>query len=313
MQKSEILFLVGPTAAGKTLTGLHLARKINAEIISCDSMQIYKGTDIITSKPPSALRKKIKHHLISIVSPEKEYNVARYYRDALKKIKEIIKKGRTPLFVGGTGLYLSILLDGIFKLSTENKIIRRKLYEEAGLKGSGYLYKRLKEVDPEAALKIHPNDTRRIVRALEVFEATGKPISQLQKERKGLIDEYAIRIFCLNMERDKLYRRIEKRIDTMFNQGLLAEVRRLLKLKLSKTAQPAIGIKELKGYFADFYDLDKAKSLMKKNTRNYAKRQLTWFRKDKRIEWLEVRDKETPASVAARIFKILFEPSLVSR
>jgi len=305
MQKPEILFLVGPTAAGKTLAGLQLGKKINAEIISCDSMQVYKGMDIITSKPPAALRKKIKHHLISMISPEKEYNVARYYRDALKKIKEIIKKGKTPLFVGGTGLYLSILLDGIFKLSTENKIIRRKLYEEAGLKGSCYLYKRLKEVDPEAALKIHPNDTRRIVRALEVFQVTGKPISRLQKERRGLSDEYAVRIFCLNMERDKLYSRIEKRIDTMFNQGLLAEVRRLLKLKLSKTAQSAIGIRGLKGYFAGLCDLDKAKSLMKKDTRNYAKRQLTWFRKDKRIEWLEVRDKETPASVANKIYKKL--------
>jgi len=305
MQKPEILFLVGPTAAGKTLTGLHLARKINAEIISCDSMQIYKGMDIITSKPPSALRKKIKHHLISMVSAEKEYNVARYYRDALKKIKEIIKKGKTPLFVGGTGLYMSVLLDGIFKAKAENKIIRRKLYEEAGLKGSGYLYKRLKKVDPEVALKIHPNDTRRIVRALEVFQVTGKPISWLQKERRGLSDEYAVRIFCLDMERGKLYHRIEKRIDTMFNQGLLAEVKRLLKLNLSKTARLAIGIRELEGCFAGLYDLDKAKSLMKKNTRNYAKRQLTWFRKDKRIEWLGVRDKETPASVANKIYKKL--------
>jgi len=302
MQKPEIIFLVGPTSVGKTQTAVNLAKKIDAEIISCDSMQIYKGMDILTSKPPAALRKKAKHHLISMASPEKEYNVARYRQDALKKIKEIIKKGKTPLFVGGTGLYMSILLEGIFKAKTENKNIRKKLYQQAETKGSSYLYKRLQRVDPLAALKIHPNDTRRIVRALEVFEETGKPISYLQKERRGLSDEYAVRIFCLNMERQKLYQRIERRIDAMFNQGLLSEVRRLLKLKLSKTAKFAIGIKELKDYLDGLYALEEAKRLMNKNTRNYAKRQLTWFRKDKRIEWLEVRDKEPPASVANRIY-----------
>jgi len=305
MQKPRIIFLVGPTAVGKTQTAMQLAQKINAEIISCDSMQIYKGMDILTSKSSSSIRKKIKHHLISIVSPGKDYNVARYYQDALKKIKEIIKKGKTPLFVGGTGLYMSILLDGIFKLKTESKFIRKKLYQEAEIKGSSYLYKRLKRIDPQAALKIHLHDTRRIVRALEVFAVTGRPISVLQKERKGLFAKHKVRIFCLNMERNKLYSRIERRIDAMFNQGLLAEVKRLLKLNLSQTARPAIGIKELEGYLVGLYDLDEARRLMKKNTRNYAKRQLTWFRKDKRIEWIKVRDKQTPASVANRIYKKL--------
>jgi len=305
MQKPEIIFLVGPTSVGKTLAAVNLAKKINAEIISCDSMQIYKGMDILTSKPPAGLRKKVKHHLINMVSPTKEYNVARFRKDALGKIKEIIKKGKTPLFVGGTGLYMSILLDGIFKTRTENKTIRKKLYQEAESKGSSYLYKRLKEVDPQAAKKIHPNDTRRIVRALEVFEVTGKTISQLQRERRGLNDEYAVKIFCLNMERQKLYSRIEQRIDKMFKQGVLAEVRKLLRLKLSKTARYAIGINELRGYFNGLYDLAEAKCLMKKNTRNYAKRQLTWFRKDKRIEWIVVGKKENPASVAKRIYKML--------
>jgi tRNA dimethylallyltransferase len=306
MQKPEILFLVGPTALGKTEVAVRLARKINAEIISCDSMQVYKGMDILTSKPEAPLRKKIKHHLISVVSPEKEYNVARYCRDACKKIKEILKRGRRPLFAGGTGLYMSILLDGIFKAKAENKIIRKKLYQEAELKGSVYLYKRLKKVDPEVALKIHPNDARRIVRALEVFQVTGKPISSLQKQRRGLGAEYGLRIFCLDMERQKLYSRIEKRIDRMFKQGLLAEVKRLLKLNLSKTACPAIGIRELAGYFAGSYDLDEAKWLIKKNTRNYAKRQLTWFRKDKRIEWIQVNGQQTPDSVANIIYKKLW-------
>ena len=305
MQKAEIIFLVGPTAVGKTETAIHLAKKIDAEIISCDSMQIYQGMDIITAKPSLALRKKSAQHLIDVVAPTFEYNVFRYRREALKKIKEIIKKGKTPLFAGGTGLYMSILLDGIFKFRAENRIIRRRLYKVAEAGGGGYLYKRLQKVDPASSLKIHPNDIRRIVRALEVFAATGKQISQLQKQRKGLSDEYAVRIFCLNMERNKLYRRIEKRIDKMFKHGLLREVKGLLKLNLSKTALPAIGIKEMEGYLAGLYDLEEARRLIKKNTRNYAKRQLTWFRRDKRIEWIRLSDKETPASVANRIYKKL--------
>ena len=304
-KKNKIIFIVGPTAVGKTEVAVRLAGKINAEIISCDSMQVYKGMDIITSKPTPILRKKTPHHLINIVSPTREYNVSRYRQEALEKIRGVLKKGKIPLFVGGTGLYMSILVDGIFKAGPQSKSIRKRLYKEAKRLGSEYLYRRLQQVDPAAAAKIHPNDTKRIIRALEVFQICGKPISQLQKERKGLFDEYEVRFFCLNMERDKLYGRIEKRIDKMFNHGLLAEVKKLLKLRLSKTASCAIGIRELKEYLEGLYDLEEAKRLMKKNTRNYAKRQLTWFRKDKRIEWLEIGDKETPMQVAERIVEKL--------
>lgn len=318
--KSKIIFLVGPTAVGKTAIAVKLAGKIsamlcggcaknfggNAEIISCDSMQIYRGMDIITSKPSAALRKKTAHHLIDINSPEKEYNVARYYKEAGKKIKAIIKRGGFPLFVGGTGLYVSTLVNGIFKDKAQNKNIRSRLYQEAEKHGSPYLYKKLKKVDPHAALKIHPNDTRRIVRALEVFETTGKPISQLQKQRRGLADEYDVKIFCLNMPRDRLYQRIDERVDKMFKYGLVKEVKKLLKLKLSKTASFAIGIKELKGYFTGAYDLEEAKRMIKQNTRNYAKRQLTWFRKDKRIKWIEVNASESPEEAAKKIWNELY-------
>jgi tRNA dimethylallyltransferase len=299
MPKAEIIFLAGPTASGKTSAAVKLAKKLNAKIISCDSMQVYKGMDILTSKP------RLKEHLVSIVSPEKEYDVARFSHDALKKMKDILRKGKTPLFVGGTGLYISILLDGIFKAKAEDKIIRDKLYKQAGSKGSIYLHQKLKVVDPQAAAKIHPNDTRRIVRALEVFKVTGKPISQLQKERKGLYDAYRVRIFCLDMPREKLYQRIDRRVEKMFREGLIPEVRRLLKLKLSRTARYAIGINELQGYFAGSYGLPAAKELMQKNTRNYAKRQLTWFRKDKRIEWIHLTAKDTPATTANKIYKKL--------
>jgi tRNA dimethylallyltransferase len=261
--------------------------------------------DIITSKPSLNLRKQIPHHLIDIISAQKEYNVSQFRSAALKKIKEIIQRKKIPLLVGGTGLYMAILLDGIFKAKTENIEVRNRLYRTAQKYGSAYLYGRLKKVDPAAAAKIHPHDTRRIVRALEVFEATGKPISELQKQRKGLRSEYEPKIFCLNMERDKLYQRIDARVDKMFAQGLLKEAKKLLKMKLSKTAAYAIGLRELKGYFEGLYDLQETKRLMKRNSRHYALRQLTWFRKDKRIKWIEVSGRQAPEETANAILDIL--------
>lgn len=305
--KPKVIFLVGPTAVGKSEVAVRLAKKINAEIISCDSMQLYKGMDIITSKPAPALRKMIKHHLLGMVSPFGKYDVSRYRQDALIKVKEIIKKGKIPLFVGGTGLYMSIIIDGIFEAGPVNKQISARLYKQVEKFGSGYLYAGLKKIDPEAAAKIHPHDARRLIRALEVFHATGKPISLLQKQRVGLDKEYTPKIFCLNMPRQDLYLRIERRIDKMFRQGLLNEVRRLVKLKLSRTASGAIGIKELKGYLEGAYDLKEATRLLKRNTRLYAKRQLTWFRKDKRINWIEISDKEKPEHIAKKVLQEILQ------
>ncbi|MDD5027499.1 MAG: tRNA (adenosine(37)-N6)-dimethylallyltransferase MiaA [Candidatus Omnitrophica bacterium] len=306
MPLKRVVFLVGPTAVGKTRIAVELAAKINAEIISCDSMQIYKGMGIITSKPQAFLRRKIKHHLIGMVLPEEEYNVSKYRQEALKKIKEIIRKGKTPLFCGGTGLYVSILIDGIFKARAQNPALRKKLYRQFKKYGRDYLYKKLKRLDHKAAENIHPNDIKRTIRALEVFETTGKPISRLQQEREGLNKNYDIKIFCLNMERSVLYKRIDIRVDKMFRAGLLKETRRLLKKKLGKTSRYAIGLNESAGYFEGKYDLAEAKRLIKRNTRHYAKRQLTWFRKDKRIQWLNILDKDTPAKVAKRLWKELY-------
>lgn len=305
VNSKRIIFIVGPTAVGKTEVASCLAKELNGEIISCDSMQVYKGMDIITSKPSGALRKKAPHHLIGIISPDKEYNVSRYYKEATRKVKEIRKKGKAPLIVGGTGLYMSVLLDGIFKFNGKGSAIRNRLYKEGLKRGSGYLYDKLKKIDSIAASKIHPHDTRRIVRALEVYEATGMPISVLQKQRRGLADEYEIKIFCLNTERNKLYKRVDERVEKMFAKGLAAEVKKLLKLRLSKTARFAIGIKEVAGLLDGSLSPKEAKSLMQKNTRNYAKRQLTWFRKDKRITWVEIKDREKPQEVANRIWKEL--------
>lgn len=299
----RIYFLVGPTAVGKSQIAVWLAKKMNAEIISCDSMQIYKGMSIVTSWPCRSILKAVPHHLIGLVDAGKNYNVSRYRRQALEKIKDITARGKRPLLVGGSGLYVSILIDGIFKSPAHSPAIRQKLYKQAERFGSVYLHDKLKKADPQAALKIHPNDAKRIIRALEVFYKTGKPISELQKQRRGLSDEYALNMFCVNMPKDLLYERIGQRVDSMFRHGLLKQVKNLLKAKLGTTASMAIGISEVRGYVNGEYDLAEAKRLMKRNTCLYAKRQLTWFRKDRRIKWIDVNASEKPKETALRIWK----------
>lgn len=299
--KQKVVFLVGPTAVGKSRTGICLAKKIKAEIISCDSMQVYKGMEIISSQPSLSERKEIPHHLIGIVPASKDYNVSVYRKKALLCMKEIIERGNIPLFVGGTGLYMSVVIDGIFNKKAEDLKLRQRLYAQASEYGNEVLYERLKSVDAAAAAKIHVNDLKRIVRALEVFVVTGKPISQLQKKRRGIFDKFDVRLFCLNMERSLLYEKIEERVEKMFQEGIVNEIKQLLKKKLGRTAQCAIGVRELKGYFNGEYDLEEAKRLIIRNTCLYSKRQITWFRKDKRIKWVEVSRRESQEKIAERI------------
>ncbi|MDD5281962.1 MAG: tRNA (adenosine(37)-N6)-dimethylallyltransferase MiaA [Candidatus Omnitrophica bacterium] len=305
MLKKKIFFLIGPTAIGKTLIAIHLAKKINAEIISCDSMQVYSSMDIVTSQPAYAQRKKVKHHLLGVINPAKEYNVSRYRKDALSICSQLFSKGKIPLFVGGSGLYYSIVIDGLFPAAPEDKLIRAKLYKQLSLKGNRYLYEKLAKIDPLSARRIHPNDSRRIIRSLEVYMKTGMPLSVLQKGRVGLGAGYEIKILALNMDRQALYNKIDQRVSKMFRAGLIKEVSRLLKHKLSRTAKCAIGIRELEGYFNGEYSLKEAKRLIQRNSRHYAKRQLTWFRRDKRIQWIVIKDKETHREVARRIWKKL--------
>jgi tRNA dimethylallyltransferase len=284
--KPRIFFLVGPTASGKTALSLVLAKVLKADIISCDSMQVYRGMDILTSKPSVRERGRIRHYCMDVVSPAQDFNVSRYRLRALKAVKEILERRRLPLFVGGSGLYMSVVVDGIFRKRTEDEGVRGKLFCEAQENGSQFLHERLIRVDPDAANKIHPNDARRIIRALEVFAVTGKTISAMQSTRTGLWEKYDIRIFCLDLPRETLYRRIDARVEKMFAGGFVDEVKRLARRKLGRTAGCAIGINEVKGYLSGAYGLETAKQLVKRNTRLYAKRQLTWFRKDKRIVWI---------------------------
>lgn len=297
---NEIIFIVGATATGKTEITYQLAKTIRAEIISCDSMVFYKEPAIITSKPPQYMLDSVKHHFVGIISVKDAYNVFDYYVSATKKIKDLFKNNIPVIVCGGSGLYIKALLDGVFKGAGQDADLRKKLEEQAQKYGKEYLHEELKKVDPQTAGRV--NDLRRIIRALEVYSLTGVPLSQKKQEAKGLWGNLPIKIFGLNFKREKLYERINKRVDVMFENGAIQEVESLLKLNLSSTSKKIIGINEISGYLKGEYNIEQAKELMKKNTRNFAKRQLTWFRADKRIEWIEV-DELTTEQVKENIIK----------
>jgi len=282
----KVIIIVGPTAVGKTAFAIKVAENINGEIISADSMQAYRGMDIVSQKPTASEGRRVKHHLISFLKPENEYSAAAFAESARKIIKNIIKKGKTPIIVGGSGLYVKALADGIFPSKGKDEKIRKRLGALAEKNGSALLHERLKKIDPASAAKIHPNDTKRIIRALEIYELEKKTKTSLKKETKGIRDEYDTKIFGLIMDRSRLYRKIEKRVNLMFRKGIVREVKKLLRKNLSITARQALGIKEVEGYLNKTYSLKEAKELLKKNTRRFAKRQLTWFRADKNILWI---------------------------
>jgi len=297
-----IIFIVGATATGKTEVAYELAKRINTEIISADSMLFYKEASIVTSKPPDYILKGIKHHFVGNISVADSYSVFDYFTEAEKLIRGLFEKRIPQIVCGGSGLYIKALLDGIFSGAGEDNKLRKELEEKAEKLGKEYLYEELKKVDPETAAKA--KDLRRIIRALEVYRLTGVPLSKKKKEANGLWGKLPIKIFGLNFKRETLYERINKRVDSMFEAGAVEEVKKLLKLKLSNTAAKIIGIKEISGYLKGGYNIEQAKELMKKNTRNFAKRQLTWFKADKRISWLNI-DTLIPDQIVHRLLSIL--------
>ena len=286
--KNKIFVIVGPTASGKTDTAFELARQMNGEIISCDSMQVYKEMPIVTQMPPLAYLKAIPHHMISKIPPEEEYSAAGFVNNAKPLIEGMIEKGKIPIIVGGTGLYVKALIDGLFPSPPKDERFRKKMEDKVKKHGPAALHEELKRKDPDTAKKIHSNDIRRIIRALEILELTGIPMSEHKPNTRGIAEEYEIILLGLNMPRKYLYEKINDRIEKMFKDGVVEEVRQLLKKhKLSKTAGSALGIKELSGYIKRQYGLKEAVELLKRNTRRYAKKQLTWFRSDKRIRWFD--------------------------
>lgn len=292
MQKEKVIVICGPTASGKTALSIELAKKINGEIISSDSMQIYKDMTIGTAKPTPEEMQGIKHYLIDFVSPDERYSVADYKRDAKKAIKEIIQKGKTPIIVGGTGLYVDSLIYEIEYPNIEfDEEYRKSLENQVEEKGLEELYKKAQEIDPEAVEKISKNDKKRILRILEIYHATGKNKTEQEKESRKKEVEYDYTVYALNWEREKLYERINKRVDIMIEQGLIEEVKEIYeKYDKFSTAMQGLGYKEVVQYLEREITKEEMIEKIKQETRRYAKRQLTWFRKNKQTIWLNAQD-----------------------
>jgi len=295
--KKKVIVIVGPTASGKTNLAVNLAKKINGEIISADSMQAYKGMDIISQSPTPLERSRAKHHLISFLDPRKEYSAVMFSKKADKTIADIVRRKKTPIVVGGSGLYVKALIDGVFPSKGKDEAFRERLRSEAKKNGNDFLHARLREIDPVSAGKIHPNDVKKIIRALEIYETHKKTKSHLQKKTKGIKDKYDVRMFGITMERKILYEKINARVDEMFKRGLVAEAKRLLTHAGGATSSLALGVKEARGFLEGSYGIGEAAEALKKNTRRFAKRQLTWFRADRRIKWIDINKTSLTESV----------------
>ena len=288
LKMQKVIVIGGPTASGKTGLSIELAKQINGEIVSCDSMQIYKDMTIGTAKPTPEEMQGIQHYLIDFVSPEERYSVADYKRDATNAIKEILAKGKVPIVVGGTGLYLESLIYGIeyneIEVDMEYRKELEQIEQEEGLEK---LYQMAEAIDKEAMQKISHNDRKRICRVLEIYHSTGKTKTELEKESRKNGPDYDYILFGINMDREKLYDRINRRVDIMLENGLIEEVKNLInKYHNFPTAMQGLGYKEVVEYLDGITTKEEMIEKIKMETRRYAKRQLTWFRKYKDIIWI---------------------------
>lgn len=300
---TDCWFLTGPTAGGKTEVGVELARRLGAEVVSMDSMALYRGMDIGTAKPTPEQRAAVPHHLIDAVEPHEDFSLAQYLDAAGRIVDDLRARGQKALFVGGTPLYLKGLLRGIFEGPPADWDLRRTLEAEEQSLGSGHLHRRLAEVDPKAAVKLHANDLRRLVRALEVYLKTGRPISQWQEQFDQGLPPEACRVFVLDWPREEICRRIDLRVERMFAAGLVEEVRGLLSLPkpLSHTARQAVGYHEVIEHLEGRLGLAEAVQFVQQHTRQFAKRQGTWFRSLSECRFVPVADQIDAAAVADRI------------
>jgi len=281
-----LLCILGPTAVGKTEIAIRIALRIGGEIVSVDSRQIYRNMNIGTAKPTPEQLKLVPHHVIDCVSPDEYFSVANYQKLADEAIKQISDRGKVPILVGGSGMYFRAVVDGLFDGPDADKALRKQLRLEAEEYGIQHLYERLKIIDPKAASNIHHNDLLRIIRALEVFELSGNRISDMQQQWNNGEPRYKFLAFGLDRPRQELYKRIESRVDQMMADGLLDEVHSLSGYSRELQSMKCLGYKELLAYLDGKCELNEAVKLIKQNSRHFAKRQLTWFRKDKRINWV---------------------------
>lgn len=286
-----IWILTGPTACGKTDIAIKIAEIFNAEIVSADSMLVYRGMDIGTEKPLPGVRNKIQHHLIDVVEPWEEYSVGRYVKDFESVIQNLYQRDKQFVVVGGTALYIKAIMNGLFEGPSADWEYRNYLKSVAMKEGLNSLHRMLADIDPEAANKLHFNDQKRVIRALEVFKKTGKSILSFQTQFGSNNPKYNCVVVAINYDRDVLYKRIEARVDRMFQRGLVNEVQALLDnpLGLSKQASQALGYKEIIDFFNGKCILSEATDVIKRNTRRFAKRQMTWFRSFQNINWVHAQ------------------------
>lgn len=304
--KQPLVILVGPTAIGKTAISIQIAKKIDGEIISADSMQIYKYMDIGTAKVNEEEMNSIKHYMIDEILPNEEFSASDFQQKAKYYIKTIANKGKIPMLVGGTGLYInSIVYNLDFTNAVSDWELRAKYNRIAEKFGNGYLHEELKKVDLESYNRIHINDRKRIIRALEIYHITGKPMSYYYKKFREENKEYRLIFLGLNMNRKRLYERINKRVDTMIEKGIIDEVKNLLSKGYSPSsiALQGLGYKEIIKYLEGEWSLEEAIHILKRDTRRFAKRQITWFRRDKRIRWFNKDNYENDAYLTEDILK----------
>lgn len=296
--KERLLVIVGPTSVGKTAVSIHLAKQFQGEIVSCDSMQIYRGMDIGTAKASLAERAQVPHHLIDIISPNELFTMQDFQQLARQKIHEVHHRDHLPILTGGTGLYIeAVTYDYRVPPAAEDRPFRVELQRVADEQGNLVLHQRLSEVDPISANKLHPNDVKRVIRALEVYEATGKPFSSYRQARKAFYDQMTW--IGLTMPRVELYERINQRVDQMMAQGWIDEVARLQRegFQDDLTSMQAIGYKEILHVFDGTVTIEEATQQIKQNTRKYAKRQLSWFRRMRNIHWFDVTKNEVSKEI----------------
>ncbi len=301
-----VIVIVGPTASGKTKLSIELAGRISGSIVSADSMQIYRYMDIGTAKPDAVEMSGIRHYMLDEVDPDENFSVARYRECALGYISRIISEGKRPIVAGGTGLYINSLIYNInFSETICDEDLRESLRKEAQDKGNRFIYEKLLSIDPEAASRIHENDTKRIIRAIEVYEHTKKTISEHIKESRQEPSPYRYIVFGLDWDREKLYARIEKRIDKMLEDGLADEVKRLVDMGYDRggTAMQGIGYKEVLDYLKGSRTFEETVYILKRDTRHYAKRQMTWFRRIEGINWLRVDENSDFGELSEKIIR----------
>ncbi|MFI3226403.1 MAG: tRNA (adenosine(37)-N6)-dimethylallyltransferase MiaA [Clostridia bacterium] len=305
---NRIICVVGPTASGKTSLAINIAKSLDGEIICADSMQIYKHFNIGTAKPTTEEQAQVPHHLFDFVEPCEDFSVAKYVELASEKIYEIKSRGKVPIITGGTGLYIDSLIKGndFAKNDDKNDQIRKELFEIAEKNGNEFVHEMLKEIDIESYEKLHANDVKRVVRAIEVYKITGKTISQHNEETRKIPPKFQAVMFGINpLDREILYGRINKRVDIMLENGLIDELKMLIANGyFVNTASQAIGYKELLDYINDSDKLENCVDKMKQESRRYAKRQITWFGRNKQIHWLrDIFDEEKMLSDALSVIK----------